>query len=70
MQEFWLYAAALVAITVLTSIYTTLGGIRAVIWTDVIQVVILFSALGFALWHLLGHTGGWAALHAAIQEPA
>lgn len=70
MQEFWLYAAALVAITVLTSIYTTLGGIRAVIWTDVIQVVILFSALGFGLWHLLGHTGGWAALQGAIKEPA
>jgi SSS family transporter len=70
MQEFWLYAAALVGITVLTSIYTTLGGIRAVIWTDVIQVVILFSALGFGLWHLLGHTGGWAALQGAIQEPA
>lgn len=70
MQEFWLYAAALVGITVLTSIYTTLGGIRAVIWTDVIQVVILFSALGFGLWHLLGHTGGWAALREAISPPA
>lgn len=70
MQEFWLYAAALVGITVLTSIYTTLGGIRAVIWTDVIQVVILFSALGFGLWHLLRHTGGWSALFGAIQEPA
>lgn len=70
MQEFWLYAAALVAITFLTAIYTTLGGIRAVIWTDVIQVVILFSALGFSLWHLLSQTGGWAALQATIQEPA
>ena len=70
MQEFWLYAAALVGITVLTSIYTTLGGIRAVIWTDVIQVVILFSALGFGLWHLLGHTGGWAALREVISPPA
>ena len=70
MHEFWLYAAALVVITVLTSIYTALGGIRAVIWTDVIQVVILFSALGFALWHLLEHTGGWSALNAAILKPA
>lgn len=70
MQEFWLYAAALLGLTLLTAIYTTLGGIRAVIWTDVIQVVILFSALGFALWHLLGHTGGWAALRGAILEPA
>ncbi|MES2506189.1 MAG: sodium:solute symporter [Verrucomicrobiota bacterium] len=69
MQEFWLYAAALVGITVLTAIYTTLGGIRAVIWTDVIQIGVLFSALGFALWYLLSHTGGWGALEGAIQEP-
>lgn len=69
-QEFWLYALALVFITVLTAIYTTLGGIRAVIWTDVIQIIVLFSALGFALWYLLSHTGGWAALDAAVQQPA
>lgn len=69
-QEFWLYAAALVVITILTAIYTTLGGIRAVIWTDVIQIVVLFSALGFALYYLLSHTGGWAALDSAIQDPA
>jgi solute:Na+ symporter, SSS family len=68
-HEFWLYAATLVGITVLTAFYTSLGGIRAVIWTDVIQVVILFSALGFALYYLLGHTGGWPALAAAVKEP-
>ena len=49
-------------ITVLTAVYTALGGIRAVIWTDVIQVVILFSALGFGLWFLLSATGGFATL--------
>ncbi len=69
MNEFWLYAVALVAITVLTAFYTSLGGIRAVIWTDVIQIIVLFSALGFALSFLLGHTGGWAALSGAVQEP-
>jgi SSS family transporter len=69
MGEFWLYAGALVFITVMTAIYTSIGGIRAVIWTDVIQIVILFAALGFALYYLLGHTGGWAALSATVQEP-
>jgi solute:Na+ symporter, SSS family len=49
MQEFWLYAAgARSASRCSLRIYTALGGIRAVIWTDVIQVVILFSALGFS----------------------
>jgi SSS family solute:Na+ symporter len=38
--------------------YTVLGGIEAVIWTDVIQVVVLMSAavlcLGIVLWHAGG----------------
>jgi solute:Na+ symporter, SSS family len=70
MHEFWLYAVALIVITVMTAIYTSIGGIRAVIWTDVIQIVILFSALGFAMLFLLRHTGGWSALMSAIQQPA
>jgi solute:Na+ symporter, SSS family len=70
MNEFWLYAVALVGITVLTAVYTALGGIRAVIWTDVIQVVILFSALAFGLWFLLKSTGGWDTLHATMLPPA
>jgi Na+/proline symporter len=69
LREFQLYAIALVFITVMTAIYTTLGGIRAVIWTDVIQIGVLFAALGFALWFLLGHVGGWSELRGAIQEP-
>lgn len=70
MGEFWLYAVALIGITVLTAVYTALGGIRAVIWTDVIQVVILFSALGFGLWFLLSATGGFATLKATILPPS
>lgn len=60
MQQFWLFGAALIAVTVLTVIYTATGGIRAVIWTDVIQVVVLFSALGFSIYYLLGAVNGWA----------
>lgn len=57
---FGLCAAALVIVTVLTALYTALGGIKAVIWTDVIQILVLFAALGFSLWFLLGHIpGGW-----------
>ncbi len=69
MNEFWLYAVALVLITVMTAIYTSVGGIRAVIWTDVIQIVVLFAALGFATLYLLSTTGGWTALRGAILEP-
>ncbi len=38
------YLLASVAITVLTAIYTTLGGIKAVIWTDFIQATIMMSS--------------------------
>src|SRR4030095_10846228 len=33
-QTLWIYVGACVAIVILTAIYTTLGGIKAVIWTD------------------------------------
>ena len=59
-HEFWLCGGALVLITIATAIYTTIGGIRAVIWTDVIQIVVLVSALAFSLHYLIGHVGGWA----------
>src|SRR3954467_7298089 len=33
----WIYIGASVAIVALTAIYTTIGGIKAVVWTDFIQ---------------------------------
>ena len=60
-REFWLCGGVLVLITIATAIYTTIGGIRAVIWTDVIQILVLVGALGFSLHYLIGHTGGWDA---------
>lgn len=66
-NEFWLTGAALVAVTAATALYTTVGGIRAVIWTDVLQIGVLFAALGFSLFHLLGHIpGGWSGAHQAL----
>lgn len=59
-QQFWLTGGALVLITILTAAYTAIGGIKAVIWTDVLQIAVLFGALGFSVWYLLGHIpGGW-----------
>ena len=40
---------------VFTIIYSTIGGSKAVIWTDVVQVVVMFGgalfAIGFVFWH-------------------
>jgi SSS family solute:Na+ symporter len=59
-EQFWFTGAALVVISLLTAAYTAVGGIKAVIWTDVLQIAVLFGALGFSVWYLLGHIpGGW-----------
>jgi SSS family transporter len=68
--EFWLTAVALVIVTLLTAVYTTLGGIRAVIWTDVLQIVVLVFALGFSLFYLLSHIpGGWGGASSLLTGP-
>jgi solute:Na+ symporter, SSS family len=68
--EFWLTAVALLLVTFATAIYTTVGGIRAVIWTDVIQIVVLVCALGFSLMYLLGHIpGGWSGATQMLTGP-
>ncbi|OYV05163.1 MAG: sodium:proline symporter, partial [Verrucomicrobiales bacterium VVV1] len=68
--EFWLTAIALLLVTLATAVYTTLGGIRAVIWTDVIQIIVLVCALGFSLQYLLGHIpGGWEGATKMLTGP-
>jgi len=68
--QFWFTGAALVLISLLTAAYTAVGGIKAVIWTDVLQIGVLFAALGFAVWYLLGHIpGGWEGAKRHLHEP-
>lgn len=40
-----IYIAALTLITIATAVYTTLGGLKAVVWTDVLQASILAISL-------------------------
>jgi SSS family solute:Na+ symporter len=70
LQQVWIYIGALVFLTVATAIYTALGGIKAVIWTDVIQVALMFGSLTFAFWSLLRSIpGGWQAATALLNAP-
>ena len=48
-ETLWIYIGATIAIVILTAIYTTLGGIKAVIWTDVIQASIMIGSALVAL---------------------
>src|SRR5579871_194381 len=60
--------ASIAIITLLTLIYTFEGGMAAVIWTDVIQMIIYIGGtmVGFVtLLHLV--PGGWNTIHAAAS---
>jgi SSS family transporter len=61
-----IYVCACVAIVILTGIYTTLGGIKAVIWTDLIQASIMIGSALIALGLLYAAIpGGW---HEVVQR--
>ena len=68
-QEMWIYVVALLVLTSFTALYTAIGGIKAVVWTDLIQVTLMFGALGFAIYSLL-HVipGGWATAVERARE--
>jgi solute:Na+ symporter, SSS family len=69
-MKFKLFAGAVIIITVMTAIYTSVGGMRAVIWTDFIQVTVLIASLAFTIPYLLGKIpGGWETVAATIKEP-
>src|SRR2546426_1685461 len=48
-ETLFIYIGAIVAIVLLTAVYTTLGGIKAVIWTDVIQASLMIGSALVAL---------------------
>jgi SSS family transporter len=52
------YVWAIVIVTVVTCLYTAIGGIKAVIWTDVIQATLMFGSAIVAIITLLYHIGG------------
>lgn len=62
----WPYLVAIIALTIATCIYTALGGIKAVIWTDVIQACLMFGGAIVAMITLLIHIGGFAAVAKAV----
>ncbi len=58
-----IYIVALTFITIATAIYTTLGGLKAVVWTDVLQAGILaisvITTIGVLIFSIRGD-GSWA----------
>jgi SSS family solute:Na+ symporter len=64
----WPYLVAIIALTIITCVYTAIGGIKAVIWTDVIQAALMFGSALIAIFTLLHHIGGFAALADAVPQ--
>ena len=60
------YLVAIGALVLLTAFYTTKGGIKAVIWTDVVQACIMFGSAIAAIVFLLNQIGGWSVLTKAV----
>jgi Na+/proline symporter len=67
--EFGIYAAALTVLTLVTCLYTAFGGIKAVVWTDVIQATLMMGSILAAiglLWSRID--GGWQALTVTLSD--
>ncbi len=68
-HELVIYVVAVVILTFLTALYTTMGGIKAVVWTDMIQVTLMFGAAFYVFFWLLGQTGGWGGFWSSVKQP-
>lgn len=69
-QKFLIFAVALTLISLLTALYTMVGGIRAVIWTDFIQISVLVAALVFSIFFLIYKLpDGWETAQSIIKTP-
>jgi Na+/proline symporter len=62
------YLVAIVVLTIATCLYTAKGGIKAVIWTDVVQAALMFGSALIAIATLLHHIGGFPALFEAVPQ--
>ena len=67
LDAFWVGALLTV---VLTGIYTVLGGLRAVVYTDTAQTFVLLIGSFFITYFGLNKLGGWGELQAICRENA
>ena len=63
-DNFWLGAIGMVA---LTGLYTILGGLRAILFTDLFQTSVLIFGAGCVLFIGLWYVGGWEMLRHTVQ---
>ena len=65
----WDIFFTIILLGVITTIYTTMGGVRGVIWTDVVQAFIMFFGLVFATWLVVREVpGGFAQVWTVSKD--
>lgn len=62
--DFWTGAIATV---ILTGIYTVVGGMRAVVYTETLQAIILVIGAGALTYIGLEHVGGWGSMKETLE---
>ena len=63
------YGASVVLFMAATVLYTSFGGIRSVVWTDVLQFAIFSSVPVLVVWYALGTIdGGFSAVVSTAQQ--
>ncbi len=62
------YLIAIGILSLITAIYTTMGGIKAVIWTDLVQATLMFTTALLAVGTILGHIGGFDGLKHLVPK--
>jgi SSS family transporter len=69
-EQVGVYCGALLLLTAVTALYTAAGGIKAVVWTDLIQASLMFGSLGFAIWSLFRDLPqGWTTVRETLTAP-
>lgn len=53
----WDLNSVIISVVVVTIIYSSVGGIKAVIWTDVLQMMVMWLSLFMTLFILISHSG-------------
>jgi SSS family solute:Na+ symporter len=61
--DIWTSATVLI---VITGLYTIFGGLRAVIYTEVLQAIVLIFGSAALMFIGVNAVGGWSGLHAAL----
>ena len=65
----WDLLTTILLLGVITTVYTTLGGVRGVIWTDVMQAMVMFAGLIVATWLVVRQVpGGFREVWAVSKD--